>query len=99
MIRLERFFEIAASSGGVERMSARSGGINPAATRGFTIGGEDTCLEELVSHGTVVSLLWEHQRETVGEGDTAEKEVSLLSKVVFADELDEGGQGEDDLLD
>ena len=80
-------------------MSARSGGINPAATRGFTIGGEDTCLEELVSHGTVVSLLWEHQGETVGEGDTAEKEVSLLSKVVFADELDEGGQGEDDLLD
>ena len=65
----------------------------------FTTGEEDTCLEELVSHGTVVSLLWEHQGETVGEGDAAEKEVSLLSKVVFADELDEGGQGEDDLLD
>ena len=63
------------------------------------LGGEDTCLEELVSHGTVVSLLWEHKGGTVGEGDTAEKEVSLLSKVVFADELDEGGQGEDDLLD
>ena len=65
----------------------------------FTTGEEDTCLEELVSHGTVVSLLWKHQGETVGEGDTAEKEDHYFSKVVFADELDEGGQGEDDLLD
>ena len=59
-----------------------------SSTRGFTIGEEETCLEELVSHGTVVSLLWEHQGETVREGDTAEKEVSLLSKVVVADELE-----------
>ena len=46
VMRLVRFFETAASSDGVTRMSARSSGTNPAARRGFTIGEKDTGVEK-----------------------------------------------------
>ena len=50
MIRLVRFFEAAASSDGGARMSARSTGTDPAATRGFTIGDEGTGVEVALGH-------------------------------------------------
>jgi len=81
-------------------MSARSTGTNPAATRGFTPG-ERTDVEVALGYSdspVQPPPFWEHQRETVGEGETAERVLTLSSVVVFDDTLGDGGQRED-LLD
>ena len=67
--------------------------------RGFTTG-EGTGVE--VALGCSDSLVqpppfWEHQGETVGEGETAERVLTLSSIVVFDDTLGDGGQREDPL--
>ena len=90
------FFEAAASSDGDARVSARSTGTNPAATRGFTTG-EGTGVE--VALGCSDSPVqpppfWEHQGETVGEGETAERVLTLSSIVVFDNTLGDGWQKE-----
>ena len=91
-------FNTGASSECVTRMSAKSSGTSPTATRGLAIGDSD--VRDVVF--VPLSLVFcEHKGETVKNSETCMEEVvsQSFSECKFTESLDEGGQGVEDKLD